>query len=411
MDSGFGDDQATAGYDLLAGGPARLPSGTARARIRRHDARKNDLADPEFDSVEEAMRRLDVSKEELERAVSSGKIRIALDGDTLKLRRSDVEEHRARIASGSSPPVIPARPIRAEPVQAGSTSSGREPSPGRFRAMFERLVGVWFKASLALGALFGLGLVLIASQYLSRTSSSEKPAETLATPQLSPRREPSDKESSKTSAASAGVPNENRSLVESTSASSRQSSSTAEPGRVTKEEVAKASIGQPPSIEALQAFVSAYIKERLRDPDSARFDWRPVRKVYYEIPSQAVLDWAKSVAEHGDLATPIKSDQPSTQVQFGWCLRVGVNAKNGFGGYAGTRTWKFLFRNGALVALGSKGLADGIDQGDWWEAVERKAEQQSDYYGGNAEELDEPIPVQIVASANGEAQSRPNKAK
>lgn len=52
----------------------------------------------EFYSFERALRELQVREEELKRLVSAGEIRAFRDGDTMKLRREDVEKMRKRAA-------------------------------------------------------------------------------------------------------------------------------------------------------------------------------------------------------------------------------------------------------------------------------------------------------------------------
>lgn len=80
--------------------------------------------------------------------------------------------------------------------------------------------------------------------------------------------------------------------------------------------------GTPPSAEAIKSSESR-IRQSFRDPDSAIFDWKsPYRCIY-----------------------PNGVDN----VSFGWCIYVNINAKNGFGGYAGYNKWLTLWRNNYLV--------------------------------------------------------------
>ena len=54
----------------------------------------------EFYSFEEALDELRLKEEELKRLVSEGEIRAFRDGDTMKLRRQDVENLRAELSGG-----------------------------------------------------------------------------------------------------------------------------------------------------------------------------------------------------------------------------------------------------------------------------------------------------------------------
>jgi len=58
------------------------------------------VAEKEFFSFEEALRELRLKEEELRRLVSEGEIRAFREGDTMKLRRSDVENLRSELSGG-----------------------------------------------------------------------------------------------------------------------------------------------------------------------------------------------------------------------------------------------------------------------------------------------------------------------
>ncbi len=58
------------------------------------------MAEKEFFSFEEALHELRLKEEELRRLVSEGEIRAFRDGDTMKLRRSDVESLRSELSGG-----------------------------------------------------------------------------------------------------------------------------------------------------------------------------------------------------------------------------------------------------------------------------------------------------------------------
>jgi excisionase family DNA binding protein len=54
----------------------------------------------EFYNFEEALRELNLKEEELKRLVSEGEIRAFRDGDTMKLRRADVENLKGELLGG-----------------------------------------------------------------------------------------------------------------------------------------------------------------------------------------------------------------------------------------------------------------------------------------------------------------------
>ena len=54
----------------------------------------------EFYNFDEALDQLNLKEEELKRLVSEGEIRAFRKGDTMKLRRSDVESLRAELSGG-----------------------------------------------------------------------------------------------------------------------------------------------------------------------------------------------------------------------------------------------------------------------------------------------------------------------
>jgi excisionase family DNA binding protein len=58
------------------------------------------LAEQEFYSFDEALKQLRLKEEELKRLVSEGEIRAFREGETMKLRRSDVESLRSELSGG-----------------------------------------------------------------------------------------------------------------------------------------------------------------------------------------------------------------------------------------------------------------------------------------------------------------------
>lgn len=58
------------------------------------------MAEQEFYSFDEALKQLRLKEEELKRLVSEGEIRAFREGETMKLRRSDVETLRSELSGG-----------------------------------------------------------------------------------------------------------------------------------------------------------------------------------------------------------------------------------------------------------------------------------------------------------------------
>jgi len=58
------------------------------------------LAEQEFYSFDEALKQLRLKEDELKRLVSEGEIRAFREGETMKLRRSDVESLRSELSGG-----------------------------------------------------------------------------------------------------------------------------------------------------------------------------------------------------------------------------------------------------------------------------------------------------------------------
>ena len=66
----------------------------------------------------------------------------------------------------------------------------------------------------------------------------------------------------------------------------------------------------------------------LKDPDSAKYQFKEPYKAY--------------VTHYPDQLFPDKTE-------YGWIIRVGVNAKNSFGGYTGYQLYRFLVRDEKLI--------------------------------------------------------------
>lgn len=95
----------------------------------------------------------------------------------------------------------------------------------------------------------------------------------------------------------------------------------------------------PPANE--QAIVKAHFDTKLRDPESARYDFGPMFK------AQCNEGWMRG----------------GKVVWYGWAHEVLVNAKNGFGGYSGPQPYTVLYEQGRVKSamLGRNfGVNDGL---------------------------------------------------
>ena len=89
------------------------------------------------------------------------------------------------------------------------------------------------------------------------------------------------------------------------------------------DELARADYGSPIVQQDAETKATAWLGTALRDPDSLRASWEPVKQ-----------GWQRDFG--GDL-------------YFGYRMAGRVNAKNGFGGYAGAQQYVFMFFNGNLA--------------------------------------------------------------
>lgn len=90
-------------------------------------------------------------------------------------------------------------------------------------------------------------------------------------------------------------------------------------------ELAAADCGVQPTDAATQA--GKWLKANLKDYDSARIEFAVLEK-----------DYSNSL-------------RGRNIVSYGWMLPAKVNAKNGFGGYAGWRDYQFYFHEGRLALV------------------------------------------------------------
>lgn len=94
-----------------------------------------------------------------------------------------------------------------------------------------------------------------------------------------------------------------------------------------------ASAGRKPSPEAARVIAALCLEEMLKDYDSAKIQWgSDLRLATWDEYDASVKD----VRTYREVA--------------GWEFFANVNAKNGFGAYAGWQTWRFRFRQDRLAA-------------------------------------------------------------
>lgn len=91
----------------------------------------------------------------------------------------------------------------------------------------------------------------------------------------------------------------------------------------TQQEIADADYGQYPA--AYEAVVRAYMAARLKDPDSAQYQ-------FLNAPKQGWDAFGKK--------------------RYGWVTCVQINAKNSYGGYTGNRLHYFMLRGDQVVDVG-----------------------------------------------------------
>lgn len=117
-----------------------------------------------------------------------------------------------------------------------------------------------------------------------------------------------------------------RAFVAATALSSALLTSGCTSAPVDPAEIAQADYGTFP--ESYQESVKAYFQSALKDPASAQYRWikEPYRAYWRDAPVQG----GKPVA-------------------FGYMVDVGVNAKNGFGGYSGEHLYHMFIRHGTAL--------------------------------------------------------------
>lgn len=136
----------------------------------------------------------------------------------------------------------------------------------------------------------------------------------------------------------------------------------------------KSSLNEPPSAENLaaadygsapsedrEAQVRTAMAELLKDPDSAKYrftapekSWLPRYHFDEHVDGQPY--------QHGSV--------------FGWTMRFGVNAKNGFGGYGGEKAYEAFFKDGHLTGILERGKYKDIFGFPTWDLVASVRKQE-----------------------------------
>jgi len=96
----------------------------------------------------------------------------------------------------------------------------------------------------------------------------------------------------------------------------------------TMEQMAKADYGSSISQDLAQSKAENFFNTYLKDPYSAVYKWGNVFQGYI----------TKGLLDGGG-------------VLYGFILEVNVNAKNGFGGYTGSKLYRFVFYNGEIKTV------------------------------------------------------------
>jgi len=107
----------------------------------------------------------------------------------------------------------------------------------------------------------------------------------------------------------------------------------------TQEEIANAYYGEQPTQVFQEMIIKTFMASILKDPDSAKYQFGESYKGY--------------ITYYPDTVFPSKTE-------YGWVIRVSVNAKNSFGGYTGYQLYRFLVRDENII------LAYGPDERNFY---------------------------------------------
>jgi hypothetical protein len=117
-------------------------------------------------------------------------------------------------------------------------------------------------------------------------------------------------------------------------------------------ELEAAEYGIPPAGDCAQAIETTF-SPTLRDPESARYQF-----------AEPERSWLPRYHFDIDRVAPYKSGHV-----FGWTIRFTVNAKNGFGGYAGAQSYEAFFQEGKLRAILQRSRYPDIFGFSCWDAI------------------------------------------
>ena len=101
--------------------------------------------------------------------------------------------------------------------------------------------------------------------------------------------------------------------------------------------VADADYGSPVSQEDAQSRAASFMKTYLKDPLSAQYDWKPVKRAWIHMQPTAF--------------------KPR---MYGYALEGLINSKNSYGGYVGFTSFRFFYRDGKLLQV-----AELTEDGMW----------------------------------------------
>jgi hypothetical protein len=103
-----------------------------------------------------------------------------------------------------------------------------------------------------------------------------------------------------------------------------------------KPEERAASAGPQPSPEAAKVIADLYLREGLKDYDSAKIRWGS--------------DVRLATWDEYDRKRALVTKRAAYREVACWEFFANVNAKNGFGAYSGWQSWRFRFRRDRLAA-------------------------------------------------------------
>lgn len=100
----------------------------------------------------------------------------------------------------------------------------------------------------------------------------------------------------------------------------------------TQKEISIADYGTPISQKDAEIKALNFLKQNLKDPDSAKIEWKEIKK-----------GWMREAIIYGH------------KLLFGYILEANVNAKNSYGGYIGYKLFTFVFFNDSIISVYKEG--------------------------------------------------------